>query len=224
MLTCAAVLLPAVIVLIDAAKILRDAEWEVIAKAEKIREESKGGVNLILVLNKVDLVDDKKKLIALTETICGKASFSEVFMVSVDTNDGVDDLEDFLYSTAKPCEEWEYTSGQRTPMTDYQRVVETIREKAFCRLNKEVPYELEQRNIDWFESPKDGSLRIEQQLLVTRKQHIHIYIGKGGATLAAIKRSAQSELSKVFGRKVYLLLHVALNKDNADPEAVSNNM
>jgi GTPase Era involved in 16S rRNA processing len=50
-----------------------------------------------------------------------------------------------------------------------------------------------QENVDWRELD-DGSLRIEQNLIVPRKNFIHILAGTGGATLKAIKKAAQSDM------------------------------
>lgn len=61
-------------------------------------------------------------------------------------------------------------------MSDYQRVMETIREKIYRRLNKEIPYEVEQRNVDWYEM-EDGTLRIENNLYVPQESHkVQYYI------------------------------------------------
>jgi GTPase Era involved in 16S rRNA processing len=61
-------------------------------------------------------------------------------MISVTEDDGVRDLEEYLYQNAKPTTEWDYSGNARTDLSDLDRAEEFIREKIFCRTNQEIPY------------------------------------------------------------------------------------
>merc|ERR1712137_544932 len=87
--------------------------------------------------------------------------------------------------------------------------MEVIREKIYRRLNKELPYEIEQRNVDWFEM-QDGTIRVENNLYVSSQSHKKILIGAGGRTLKYICNESQETLKEIFNRnfKIILCAHV----------------
>jgi GTP-binding protein Era len=91
-------------------------------------------------------------------------AFKEVFMISATENDGVVDVENYLYDNAVE-REWEFDAETVTEQSTLQRVEEIIREKIYQRLHQEIPYRLEQKNIGWTELA-GGALRIDQQLMV----------------------------------------------------------
>ena len=66
--------------------------------------------------------------------------------------------------------------------------------------------------IDWKEK-KDGSVRIEQNILCDRENHKAMVIGKSGAVLKKIGVTARSEMAEVLGRKVHLFLFAKVSRD-----------
>merc|ERR1712100_580831 len=132
-----------------------------------------------LVLNKVDKVmpqsKRESKLNLVTADVVNEFPFlRRVFPISVRSEINMNSLIDYLLASAKP-RAWEYPANASCYMSDYQRVMETIREKIYRRLNKEIPYEVEQRNVDWYEM-EDGTLRIENNLYVPQESHkVYLY-------------------------------------------------
>jgi len=173
-----------------------------------------------LVLNKVDKVmpqsKRESKLNLVTADVVNEFPFlRRVFPISVRSEINMNSLIDYLLASAKP-RAWEYPANASCYMSDYQRVMETIREKIYRRLNKEIPYEVEQRNVDWYEM-EDGTLRIENNLYVPQESHKKILIGAGGRTLKYICNEAEESLRQTFGRnfKLVLCAHVR-SRNNPD--------
>jgi len=67
-----------------------------------------------------------------------------------------------------------------------------------------------------FEERKDGSVRIEQTILVEREGQRVIVIGKGGQTLKWIGQASREELCDILDRKVHLFLHVKVKENWAE--------
>jgi GTP-binding protein Era len=196
--------------LIDARKGL-DGETEAILK--KIAE-LRGKV--FLILNKVDLVD-KPALLALATAINERTKFSETFMVSALTGDGVADVRSWLAREVPPGP-WHYPEDQISDAPLRILAAEITREKLYHRLHQELPYQATVETEDWKEM-KDGSVRIEQTIYVERDSQKKIVIGKGGQTLKAIGAEARKEIGEVTETPVHLFLFVKVREGwGDDPE------
>jgi GTP-binding protein Era len=196
--------------LIDARKGL-DGETEAILK--KIAE-LRGKV--FLILNKVDLID-KPALLALATAINERTKFSETFMVSALTGDGVADVRSWLAREVPPGP-WHYPEDQISDAPLRILAAEITREKLYHRLHQELPYQATVETEDWKEM-KDGSVRIEQTIYVERDSQKKIVIGKGGQTLKAIGAEARKEIGEVTETPVHLFLFVKVREGwGDDPE------
>ena len=124
--------------------------------------------------------------------------------------DGVLRLRSALASVAVPGE-WRYPSGIHSDRTNLARVTEAIREALFRNLHQEVPYQAQQVNRGWRVTRK-RELVIHQDILVPRRAHVNMLLGRRAATLSAISRAACRALEGIFQRRVHLYLHVAMTK------------
>ena len=79
------------------------------------------------------------------------------------------------------------------------------------RLHQELPYQLMVETESW-EERKDGSVRVQQVIVVGRENHKSMVLGKGGQTIKDIGRMAREELSDMLGRKVHLFLFVKVDE------------
>jgi len=94
-------------------------------------------------------------------------------------------------------------------VTDYPRklaIADSIREKFLARLHQEVPHELGVlvRNV----KEDGGRWSVDAEALVNRPSQKPIVIGKRAETVKAVRKSAERELSEVFGVKVSIELWV----------------
>ncbi|KOO53577.1 pentatricopeptide repeat-containing [Chrysochromulina tobinii] len=162
-----------------------------------------------LVLNKVDIVNKKERLLKASAALHGEFAFDgPPFMVSAHTGDGVDHLRGWLLLQAKP-RQWTMAAGVTHVQPPLTRATEIIREALFTYLDRELPYVLEQRNLGWTEltNPTQG-LRIDQQLLIPRERKSVRKILE--ARLPGIATSARRQLRAEFGRPVFLHLSIGV--------------
>ncbi|MCG3778493.1 MAG: GTPase Era [Nitrospira sp.] len=163
---------------------------------------------VILVLNKVDLVN-KLKLLPVMETYARLFAWTEVVPVSAEIGDNVDRL---LSVTVAHLPEGDAGYGEDTVTDQSMRTLaaEMIREKILLQTYEEVPYSVAVE-IDAF--VEEGKLaRISATILVERESHKVILIGKHGERLKEIGTEARKELEAIFEMKVFLQLWVKVRE------------
>ncbi|MBM3950877.1 MAG: GTPase Era [Rhodospirillales bacterium] len=191
-----------------------DKDDDTRAIVEKLAET--GRKNVILVLNKIDIAD-KPKLLALADRLHRSGVFSDVFMVSAQTGDGIDDL---LAAFAKRVPEgpWLFPEDQVSDMPERMLAAEVVREQLYLQLHQEVPYRATVETDQWRDM-NDGGVRIEQTIYVERDGQRAIVLGKGGARIKSIGQAARAELERILERRVHLFLFVKVReKWEEDPE------
>ena len=200
-----------VVLVIDAARGI-DAEVEsILAKLTDVK------LPRIAVLNKVDKLSDKSKLLELATAVQDKAAFEHVFMLSATDGDGVEDLKCYL-AGKMPVGPWHYPEDDLTDAPLRMLAAEITREKIFHRLHDEVPYSSTVETTQWTER-KDGSVRIEQTIFVARDGQKAIMLGKGGATIKQVSMDSRRELQEILERPVHLFLFVKVRENwQDDPE------
>ena len=171
----------------------------------------------IAVLNKVDKLDDKAKLLALVGELQARIDFESMFMVSATEGDGLDALKQDLAARV-PQGPWHYPADDLTDAPLRLLASEITREKIFHRLHDEVPYSSTVETTMWTER-KDGSVRIEQTIFVAREGQKAIMLGKGGATIKQVSMDSRRELTEILERPVHLFLFVKVRENwQDDPE------
>lgn len=170
-----------------------------------------------LVLNKVDRLESKEKLLNLSAKLSTIVTFDTTFMISALTGDGVDDIRRYL-AAKLPLGPWHYPEDDISDLPLRMLAAEITREKVFNRLHDELPYAATVETSDWQER-KDGSVRIEQTLFVERESQKKIVIGEGGQTIKQISSEARAELKRLLERNVHLFLFVKVRDSwSDDPE------
>jgi GTP-binding protein Era len=171
------------------------------------------GRKAILALNKIDLVPHEK-LLALARTYDAEGLFTDVFMISAATGDGVEDLAGAL-AARLPEGPWHFPEDQLSDLPVRLLAAEITREHLFRQLHDELPYELAVEPETW-EDFKDGSARIGQVIYIQRDSQKPIVLGHGGRRIKAVREAAQTEIAQLLGRKVHLFLHVNVRENWAE--------
>jgi GTPase len=198
----------------DFVCVLLDARLGLDAEADAILAHlTEVGRDRILVLNKIDLVP-REKLLALAKAANDRVAFESTFMVSALTGDGVDDLRRALAEKV-PAGPFHYPEDQMSDAPMRHLAAEITREKIFRKLHQELPYQSTVETDSWTER-KDGSIRIEQTILVERESQRKIVLGKGGATIKAIGADSRKELAEITGQPVHLFLFVKVRENWGD--------
>lgn len=162
-----------------------------------------------LVVNKVDRVK-RDTLLALTAEIQELRSFEQVFYISATRANGLEPMTDWL-EQKMPESPWLYPEDQLGDASMRAIAAEVTREKLMLRLHQELPYQMTVETEAW-EERKDGSVKIDQAIIVAKEGHRPIILGKGGQTLKQIGQASREELSEMMDRKVHLFLRVKVDE------------
>ncbi len=168
-----------------------------------------------LVVNKIDLVPEKSRLLQFLEQKVRTDRFSEVFLVAAKTGDGVDSLENRVKKFL-PFSRPFYDEDQFTDRSERFLAAELIREQLMQRLHQELPYSL---TVEVEEFKRTGGLiRIGAIVWVEREGQKQIVIGKGGDVLKFVGTRARQALEALFDEKVFVRLWVKVSRDWSDNE------
>jgi GTP-binding protein Era len=185
----------------------------------------KSKVEVILVLNKVDLVDPKYMLLETTRSLVSLINGIKLgpdqqhlaqldtttFMISALKNDGVTDLINYLISIA-PVKPWIISDEDGpTDLTMEERVEEMIREQLMDNTHQEIPYisNIECISIATINNTNKRK-RIEVDITVDTPSQQRIIIGQNGRTLVKIRQAAVAELEKIFKVQIILFLWIKI--------------
>lgn len=168
------------------------------------------GRSAMLILNKVDAAD-RGRLLVMTAELNEAFPFTDTFMVSALTGDGVQDLRR-TFAERVPASPWLYPDDQLSDLPMRLLAAEITREQLFLQLGQELPYASTVEPELWQER-EDGSVMIHQAILVERPGQKAIVIGKGGTRIKSIGEAARKELTSVLDRQVHLILHVKVQEE-----------
>lgn len=198
----------------DLIVLMVDAERERADDLERIVDGLKAqDRKAILVLNKVDAVSHEK-LLKMAARLNETGIFTDTFMISALSGDGVADLRRHI-AERMPEGPWHYPEDQAADVPLRSLAAEVTREKLFLRLHDELPYSLTVETESW-EEKKDGSIRIQQVIYVERDSQKKITLGKGGQTIKTVGQLAREELQDILERKVHLFLFVKVRENWGD--------
>jgi len=155
------------------------------------------------VLNKVDRVRPKSRMLPLIETWQKGYAFAEIIPVSATEGTNCDRLLDLIVRRLPehpPFFPPDATSDQ--PETFF--VAEMIREKVFHLTREEVPYAVAVRVEELTERERPACIYARATIFVEQDSQKGILIGKGGAMLKQIGTAARRDLEAFFGIKVFL--------------------
>ena len=170
---------------------------------------------VLLAINKIDRLADKRALLPFIEQLARAHDFAEILPVSAERGTQLTHLLDAL-ARHLPAAPPLFPADEITDRSERFLAAELIREKAFRLLGEEVPYGVGVM-IDKFEE-EGGLRRIHATLIVDRTGHKAILIGGGGEKLKAIATQARRDMERLFGARVFLEVWVKIKGGWADDE------
>jgi GTP-binding protein Era len=173
----------------------------------------------VLVINKVDLLENKNTLLPLIDGWRRLYPFADIIPTSATKGLGVDETLGAvvgLLPQGPPL----FPEEMLTDRAERFLAAELVREQLFLLLKEEVPYATAVSVESWQErDPRD--VVIEAVIHVERDSQKGIVIGKGGAMIKAIGTRARAEIAKLLGCPVHLKLFVKVDPDwSHDPNAL----
>ena len=194
------------IILFVIQRLSLDKEDELII--EKIKETDQ---KVICVINKIDQIENKNKLLPFIEKLSSFKVFHEILPISAKTKDGINQLESIIMSNL-PENMHIYSQDDFVIQDDGEFMVsELIREKIIRKLGDELPHDIFVE-INIFDK-KDNVTDINATIFVNRKSQKQIVIGAKGEVLKNIGTEARIEIEKYLDSKVFLKTWVKVKKN-----------
>ncbi len=167
---------------------------------------------VLLLINKIDKIDQERleELVADWEKLLPRA---EIYPISALNNFNVDRIQQRVLDLLPESPPY----FEKDALTDKPVrffVAEIIREKALLIYQKEVPYSIEVVVKEYKE--ESDIIRIRALILVERESQKGIVIGHKGASLKKLGTLARKDIERFLEKKVYLQLHVKVEKDWRD--------
>lgn len=169
-----------------------------------------------LVVNKVDRVEDKERLLPQLQKLAARRDFAFIVPLSALKKSNLAALTQELFARL-PEGDPLYPPDMVAGYDEAFGVAELIREKLIRNLHQEMPYST---TVEIESFKREGRLdRIHAVIWVEREGQIKIVIGEGGQQLRKIGEAARRELEKSTGRKVFLQLWCKLRENWSDDPA-----
>jgi GTPase len=158
-----------------------------------------------LILNKIDRISEKSKLLPLIEEYRRLYDFAEVFPISALKRKGLDELLKAILA-ALPAGPAYFPEDEVTDQPARFMAAEIIREQVLLNTSEEIPYATTVI-VESFEEGKRLT-RIAATIYCERDGQKGILVGKGGRMLKKIGTSARIQMERMLGTKVFLELYV----------------
>ncbi len=173
------------------------------------------GPPAILVINKVDRVKDKDRLLPFISNLSQRHHFVEIVPLCARRAGDAARLQSVVESRL-PTGHRIYSKDELTDRSVRFLAAEIVREKLMRRLAQELPYRLTVE-VERFEE-SESLMEIGAVIWVDRKSHKPIVVGKDGAVLKQIGSQARRDLEIMLERHLRLELWVKVSEGWSDDE------
>ena len=201
----------AVMLLVEPIPNVGGPEEQLIARMKKL------SCPAVLVINKVDTLDKKEKLLEVIQTYEQVHQFQAVVPISAKTGEGVDELLDVLEGYL-PQGPQLFPEDMTSDQPERQMMAEILREKLLLCLDKEIPHGTAVE-ITRFAERDDEVVEVEATIYCEKNSHKGIIIGKGGSMLKKVSTLARQDMERFMGTKVYLQTWVKVKENWRDNPA-----
>jgi len=199
--------------------VLDKLNWteEDLSRVNSISDET----SVILVINKVDKLEEKNSLLPFIKELSEKDLFSHIIPISALKDLGVEDLVKLIHENL-PIGGHLYPEDQVTDISERFLASEIIRENCINRLGDELPYRISV-SIERFSEVK-GIIHIDSVIFVEKQSQKGMLIGQSGSMLKSIGTASRKELEKLLESKVMLKTWVKVKSGWSDNESLLPSM
>jgi len=172
-------------------------------------------IPVIVAVNKMDRIEDKKSLLPYLETLSKRFPQAEIVPMAALQGQNLDQLKN-LIERYLPQNPFFYPEDQVTDRSQRFIASEIVREKITRQLGDELPYEITVEIEEW---RREGAvIHISALILVERKGQKKILIGDAGQRIKKIGQQARLDMENLFESKVMLNLWVKVKAGWSDDE------
>lgn len=177
---------------------------------------------VILAINKIDMIKDKKELLDRIVYLTSYYDFQAVVPISAQNGDNIDELKAELDKLTFESPHY-FPEDTLTDQPERVLVAEIIREKILRLMDKEIPHGIAVAIEKMSERDNADILDIEATIYCERESHKGMVIGKNGAMLKKISTYARQDIEKFFQIKVNLKCWVKVKLDWRNREGLIHN-
>lgn len=176
----------------------------------------KSGAPCVLVVNKIDNVQNKEDLLPHLQKLGTRHTFQDIIPISASKGDNVDKIHDLCMNSLPEGDFW-FPEDYITDRSSRFMASEIIREKLIRFTGDELPYSTTVE-IEQFKMDEKGVYHINALILVERETQKRMVIGNKGARLKTIGQEARRDMEALFGQQVFLETWVKVKSGWADDE------
>ena len=204
-----------IMLLVEPVANIGPAEQELIGRIKQI------GAPSVLVINKIDTVEEKEKLLEIMAVYGQAHDWDAIVPISAQNGDGVEELLQVL-SGWIPEGPQLFPEDMVTDQPERQIMAEIVREKLLRNLDKEIPPG-PAVEVTKFSQRDNHIIDCHVTIYCEKDSHKGIIIGKKGAMLKKISTQAREDMESFMGAKVYLETWVKVKENWRDnPNAIQN--
>ncbi len=203
-----------VVLIVDSSTKLDDMTREIVKRISSLNKQ------IVFLMNKIDI---RSKYFLDNVSFLNKTIPSaKIFNISALSGKGVDGFLEYLKANATNTG-WMYEEDDMTNLPSRFLASEITREQLFLQLEQELPYNLTVESEVW-EEKKDGSIKINQVIIVARDSHKNMIIGKKGSRIKEVGSASRANIEKLLGCKIHLFLFIKVRKNWEDNPEMYHNM
>lgn len=195
-----------VLFVVDGSEAMGSGDSFVLENLKKVKAP------IILVVNKVDLLQNKEEVLVQNIDSYKQAfNFSGGITLSASNGFNIDKLKEMIIERLDNGPMY-YPEDQLLDQPERFVVAELIREKVLLTTQDEVPHSVAV-TIESFKEKANGMIEILADIVVERPSQKKIIIGKNGSKIKEIGTLARKDIVNFLGSKVYLELFVKVETD-----------
>lgn len=172
-------------------------------------------IPIFLLLNKIDKIKDKTKLLKEIDELRKLYNFKEIIPISAKEGNNTDTLIQCIKENLEDTDRI-YSEEELTNVSTRFIMSELVREKILELTHDEIPHSIT-CYVENYEELED-IVNIQVLIVVDRDNLKKIIIGKKGLMLKEIGTRARKDMEKFLGKKVYLETYVKTLKNWRDQE------
>lgn len=163
-----------------------------------------------LVMNKVDLCNNKRRLLSIRDELEDYLHFENIFITSAETGFGLESLEGYLIENAE-FGDWEFSRKTVSEKTEVEIIEEMARNAVYNKFWKELPYKMPVKLEELsFRSDRRAQLKIK--IYVHKRVQRLMLIGKGGQGIKYLRRLISKDFVERYGIKCDVYIRVGMKK------------
>lgn len=189
--------------------LISELQWSIIE--EKIFQFiRKNNNNYVIVINKIDLIKNKKMLLPYIEKIKKITYNAEIILISAKKEKYIEDLLEFIKKKI-PIADHKYSTKKIFKNDIKFLISEIIRGEMINLLNKEIPYQITIKILNIYKNLNNEYV-IKSGIFVYKKNHKKIIIGCNGQRIKLCSLKSRLKIGKYFNEKIHLKLWVYIKK------------